>query len=348
MVTTEVLDRASPGHSGPRVRPLSGNATWILKRIALGLLVLLAVSVVVFVASSALPSDPARAILGRGASAEQLATMRTELGLDRPVIVQYLSWLGGLLGGDLGNSYASRQPVISMVGPRLLNSLTLVALVIAIALPLALAFGMITALLRDRLLDRVVLIVSLCITALPEFIIGLGLVFFFSTTVFRIFPAVTITRSGSTSMPDALSLVLPVSTLALAVLPYLYRLTRASTIESLESEYVTMARLKGVLPGRIIRRHVLPNAVIPVIQGAAVMLAWLLGGIVVVEYVFRFPGLGSMLADAVGNRDTTLVQGIVLVFALGVVLINLLADVLTLYLTPRLRTAGRARKGVTR
>lgn len=330
-----------------RGRRISGNTTWLLKRLALGLLVLFAVSVIVFAATTALPSDPARAILGRDASPQQLDALRHQLGLDQPLISQYLSWLGHVATGDLGTSLASGQSVWSMVGPRLTNSLTLVAIVMALALPLALLLGTVTALRRDGLFDRGVFIASLCVTALPEFVVGLGLVFLFATGVFSILPAVTLLDSGDSVLSSPKELVLPVVTLVLAILPYLYRLTRASAIEALESEYVTMARLKGVRSRRLLLLHVLPNAAIPVIQGVALMLTWLLGGIVVVEFVFRFPGLGTLLTDAVSNRDVPLIQGIVLVFAAGVVVFNVAADVLTLFLSPRLRTAGRARRRST-
>lgn len=315
---------------------------WILRRLAFGLVVLFVVSVVVFAATQALPNDPARAILGRDATPETLAALRDQLGLDRSLFAQYTDWLGGILTGDFGTSLATQQPVSDLLGPRLYNSLTLVLIAAVIAIPLALFLGAVTATRRDGLLDRAVLLISLVVTALPEFVIGMLLVIVFSTTLFTFLPAIAAIPPGASPLEYPSEIVLPVAALVLAVLPYLYRLVRGSMIDALESEYVAMARLKG-MPERIVtRRHVLPNALIPVIQGSALMMVWMLSGIVVIEFLFRFPGLGSLLTDAITNRDMPLIQAIVLTFAAAVVLFNLLADILTVYVTPKLRTsAGR-------
>jgi peptide/nickel transport system permease protein len=313
---------------------------WIVRRILIGLLTLLVASILIFAATQALPSDPARAILGRDATPQTLVALRQQLGLDKPLVEQYTSWLGGAVHGDFGESLAARRPVSGLIGDRVVNSLVLLALVALIALPLALLLGMAMAVRRDRGADRIVLLGSLGLTALPEFVIGMGLIILLATTVFQVFPAVSLLAPGESPLADPSKLVLPVLTLVLAVVPYLYRLVRASTIEALESEYVVMARLKGMPEHSVVLRHVLPNALVPVIQASALVLTYLLGSAVVVESLFQFPGLGSDLTGAISHRDLPVMQAYVLVLAAAVVLFNLMADVLTVLVTPRLRTEG--------
>jgi peptide/nickel transport system permease protein len=227
--------------------------------------------------------------------------------------------------------------VSQLLGAAVVSSVSLLVLAAAIAIPLSVLLGAITAVRRDRLFDQTLLLVALGLTALPEFVIGITLVILFSTTVSHVLPAVALFRPGEPAFRHPLQMVLPVATLVLVAVPYLYRLLRASMIDVLESEYVTMARLKG-LPERIVAmRHALPNALIPMIQASGLVLSYLLGGIVTVEYLFHYSGLGSLLVDAITNRDLPMIEGVVLVFAVGVVLFNLTADVLTVYLTPKLR-----------
>jgi peptide/nickel transport system permease protein len=314
---------------------------WILGRIALGGVVVLFVSLLVFLATQALPADPAQAILGRNATPQRLAALRAQLGLGRPLSEQYLSWLGALFRGDFGRSLAANRPVTDLIGTRLVNSLILMGLSALVALPLAILLGVLTAVRRDSRFDRVMLWMSMVLNSLPDFVIGMVLVVGFATTVLTLLPAVAIFPDGTSPFSQPEVLVLPVATLVLSVLPYLYRLSRAAMIDALESDYVQMSRLKG-LPSRVvITRHALPNALVPSIQGSALVLAALLSGTVVVEYVFRYPGLGTALADAVANRDLPVIQGIVLIYAIGTVLFNVVADVLTVLVSPRLRTESR-------
>jgi peptide/nickel transport system permease protein len=322
---------------------LGGAHLWIARRLGFGIIVLWVVSTVVFAATQALPSDAARAILGQSATPSALAALRQQLGLDRPLLAQYGHWLGGVLTGDFGTSLAARQPVTQVIGGRLANSLSLLLCVALIAIPLSLFLGSVTAIRRDRLLDRSMLLVSLVLTALPEFVVGMAAVILFATTVFTVLPAVSLFAPADSPFAHPRAIALPVLTLVLAVVPYLYRQVRASMIDVLESEYIAMARFKGMPERIVMRRHALPNALIPVIQAASLMLTWLLGGVVVIEFLFRYPGLGTALSDAIANRDLPVIQGVVLIFAAGVVLFNLLADVLTVYLTPKLRTAASAR-----
>jgi peptide/nickel transport system permease protein len=218
------------------------------------------------------------------------------------------------------------------------NSLWLLFLTAVISLPLSVFLGTLTAIRRDRLLDRSLLMISLGLTALPEFVVAMTLVILFSTTVLQVLPAVALFPPGESPILHPAEMVLPVLTLVLVVVPYLYRQVRATMIDVLESEYVTMARLKGVPESVVSRRHALPNALIPMVQASALILTYLLGGIVTVEYIFSYPGLGRLLIDAITNRDLPVIESVVLVFASGVVLFNLTADVLTIYLTPKLRT----------
>jgi peptide/nickel transport system permease protein len=300
-------------------------------------------SIVVFVATQALPSDPARAILGRDATEERVAALRRELDLDRPVVTQYVEWAKGLATGDMGNSLATRQPVTDVVGPALRNSLTLMAVSALIALPLAVAIGVLAAMRRDKLLDRTALGVSLVLTALPEFVIAMLLVILFATTVFHLLPAVALIPPHAAPWTRPRELALPVLTLVLAVVPALYRLVRASMVDALDSDYSQMARLKGLPPRRVARSHALPNAAVPTVQASGLMLGYLFSGTVVVEQVFRYPGLGSLLVDAVGNRDLPVIQVVTIIYTAAVVVFSLLTDIITHLISPRARTSGSPR-----
>ncbi|MBU2601782.1 MAG: ABC transporter permease [Actinobacteria bacterium] len=310
----------------------------ILRRTLLGLLTLLLVSGVVFAATQALPSDTARAILGREATPERLAALREQLDLNRPAIVQYGSWLGGVATGDLGDSLVAKQPVTALISGRVKNSAALVLLAALISVPLALLLGSLSGLLRDRGFDTVVSLGSLTLAALPEFVVGILLILLLATQVFHIFPAVTLLDPESSILAQLKMLVLPSLTLVLAVAPYIVRTLRASMIEVLESDYIQMARLKGMSERTVLGRHALPNAIVPAIQVIALNLAWLAGGVVVVEYLFNYPGIGSALMDAVSNRDLPVIQAITLLIAGLYVIFNLVADILTILVSPRLRT----------
>ena len=314
---------------------------WVLKRLGYAVVTLFFVSMLIFFATQTLPGDAAQAILGHSASQERVKVLRHELGLDRPAVVQYGSWLAGIGTGDLGSSLMTGRPVSALIGRRLLNSAILVFLAALISLPLAVAMGAVAGSRRDRPFDHVVVAVTLGLVAVPEFVIGLLLVIVFSTTVLHVLPGVVLIPSGQTPFSNPSQLVLPVATLVLAVFPYLARLIRGSVIDVYGAEYVRMARLKGVPSRVVLRRHVLRNALTPGIQGAALTLAYLVGGIVVIEYLFNYPGLGSALMEAVKSRDLPVIQAIVLIFATAYIVFNLVADLLIVYVTPRLRTAGR-------
>lgn len=317
------------------------SVLWLVRRLGLGVVVLFVVSVIVFFATQALPADPARAILGREATPERLDALRAQLGLDRPVLEQYGDWLAGALRLDFGTSLAADESVGSLLGGPIVNSLVLLLLAGGIAIPVSVLVGGVAAVRRDGLLDRSVLGALLLLTAVPEFVIGLVLVILFSTTVLTVLPAVALIPPGESPLGHVDELVLPVATLVLAVVPYLARLVRSSMIDALASDYVEMARMKGMPERIVMRRHAIPNALVPTVQASAIVLAYLLAGIVVVEFIFRYPGLGTELTEAVDARDVPVIQAVVLIFATGVVLFNVLADVLTVLLTPRLRTGSR-------
>ena len=313
----------------------------IIRRLALGVLTLFLISRVVYAAVVALPGDAATAILGKEATPDRVAALREQLHLNDSVVSQYLQWIGGVLTGSFGTSAATQQPVSTLLSDRVANSLFLVFCASVIAIPLSIAIGVWTAMKRDKPVDHVVSTTTLVLAALPEFVIGIGLILLFATGVFHWFPAVSLLAPGEKAWEDPRVVVLPAATLVLAVTPYISRIMRGSMVEVLESEYVTMARLKGLNERTVIWRHAVPNAIVPAIQVTALQLAWMAGGVVVVEYVFSYPGIGAALVDAVANRDMPVVQTVTMLAAGVYVLLNLLADLATIFVTPRLRTATR-------
>lgn len=311
---------------------------FVAKRLVFGLTTLFVVSLLIFIVTQALPADPASAILGREATPEALAAIRSELGLDRPWYVQYFSWLGGVFSGDFGTSYATRMSVADYLGARVGYSFFLMAVAAVASIPLSIVIGSYAALKRDKRFDTTSSLGTLILAALPEFVVGTLLIVLFATTVFQLLPAVTYLPPGTAPWQDVNGLVLPVLTLVISVSPYVARVMRAAMVEVLESDYVEMARLKGMPERTVLWRHSLPNAIGPTLQVIALNLAFLAGGVIVVERLFNFPGIGSALADAVRTRDMPVVQFLALVIAGVYVLTNLLADVGTVLVTPRLRT----------
>ncbi len=316
------------------------TSPWVLRRLAASVLVLLAVSLVVFVATQALPSDPAATILGRDATPERVAALRDQLNLDRSLPSQYTSWLGGVVRGDLGDSLSRRAPFGDLLWQRVQNSLVLFVIASAISIPLSVMLGILGARRRDGRGDRIGVTASLLASAVPEFVLGVLLTLLLATTVFHLVPAVALVPDGTSvlSKPDVL--VLPVLTLVIAVIPYLNRLVRAAMIDALDSEYVQMARLKGLDEVTIARRHALPNAMVPIVQASSLVMAYLFSGVLVVEFLFRYPGLGTLLSDAIANHDLPVIQAVTLVYAAAIVLLNLSADIATVAFSPRLRSGG--------
>ena len=338
-------DTGGPGAAPARAsrpffqRPFHGISGFILRRLALGLLTLAIVSVIVFAATVALPTDPARALLGRNATPDSLKALRETLHLNRPLIDQYWSFVKGLLTGDPGTSLATETPVIDVIKDAVRNSAFLVAISALFAIPLALTLGVVGALKRDSAFDQSSSLGLLGMAALPEFVSGIGLVLLFGTVVFNWLPPTVLLAPDQGPWTQLKELVLPVITLTLVVVPYIARFMRASMIDVLESEYVEMARLKGLPERVVILRHALPGALVPAIQAIALSLAYLAGGIVVVEYVFNYPGIGAKLVDAVHNKDLPVAQTVTLLIAAVYVIVNIAADVLTLLVSPRVRTS---------
>jgi len=320
-----------------RFRP--GGVGWfIFRRLLLGIVVLILVSVLVFLATQALPGDPARAILGRTATPASLAALRRQLHLDQPVISQYWTWVTGLLHGNLGRSLAAQEPVSTLIGPRLVNSAVLVALAAVVSIPLSIAIGSWAAFRREKVFDVASSNLLLVLAALPEFVVGVLLVILLATTVSHVLPSISLVPPGSHPWDNWSALVLPTLTLVIAVAPYVARIMRASMIEVLESDYVEMARLKGLPERTVLVRHALPNALGPVFQVIALNLAYLAGGIIIVESVFQYTGIGLAIQESVVNHDLPVIQALTMLIAAVYVALNLLADVATIMVTPRLRT----------
>ena len=328
----------SPGRAqSRRLHPLLRYA---MRRLLAGLLLAWVVSVLVFAATQILPGDAATAILGRRATPEAIASIRAELGLDRPLVAQYAHWLGDFLRGDLGDSFAARMPVTELISGRVWNTVVLAGITIVVMLPLSLALGVLAGVRSGKLSDHVITGTSLGAIALPEFVTGTLLAAFLAISLGWL-PPVSIVRPGESPLAQPDVLVLPVVTLLLAGLAYNIRMVRAGVVDVLRSDYVRMARLEGISERRVIWRHVLPNALAPTIQVMALTVLWLVGGVVVVETVFTYPGLGSSLVDAVGVRDLPVVQAIVMYVALLYIAINILADILVVLVIPKLRTGLR-------
>jgi peptide/nickel transport system permease protein len=336
--TPAASPRADPATKG-RPHPI---ARLIWTRIALGLVTLFVVSILIFAATQLLPGNAATAVLGHNASASQVHTLELRLGLNKPAVTQYWDWFSGVLRGHLGTSLANGEPVWTLVGPRLLNSFVLVVVAGVIGAFLGVGLGMFAAVRRDKPADHALSVGALAVTSLPEFVVAIFLVIIFSTVLLHILPGVSPLESTSGALKpwqDPRELVLPVAALVVVIVPYIFRMMRAATIEALESDYVEMARLNGLSPARVLLRHALPNAIAPTIQVIGLNFLYLAGGIVLVEFVFDYPGIGQGLVNAVSDRDIPQIQFIVLVLTAFYVVMNIITDVVALLATPRRRVA---------
>lgn len=326
-----------------------GNVlTIILKRLALGLLTLLIVSVVIFVAVNLLPGDFAEAILGQGATPEAVASIRRDLGLDQPLVTRYFDWLGGALQGDLGSSFAQANfasftgttsgatTVAEQIAPRFGNTMFLAMVTAAIAVPFSIVLGILAALYRNTVFDRATNIFTLSSISSPEFFLAYILILFLAV-LNPIFPSLSNIFDGMPFSERLEKSMLPALTLTLVVTAHMMRMTRAAIINLLASPYIEMARLKGLSPMRVIVKHALPNALAPIINVIALNLAYLITGVVVVEVVFVYPGIGQLFVDSVKIRDIPVVQACCLIFATAFILLNLTADIMSILSNPRLR-----------
>ncbi|PIE07167.1 MAG: ABC transporter permease [Rhodobacterales bacterium] len=316
---------------------MSSLLSLVARRLGLGLVTLLVVSVLIFFAVELLPGDTAQAILGQAATPDTVTALRKELGLDQPAYIRYFEWLGGALTGDLGKSaIPPHEPVISVIGPRFVNTLFLAAYAAVIAVPIAITLGVIVALLRNTVFDRVANVLTLTSISSPEFFLGYILILYLAVKM-PIFPALASLSDDMTLGDLMYRTFLPALTLVLVVTAHMMRMTRAAIINLLASPYIEMARLKGVPPWRVIVKHALPNAWAPIINVVALNLAYLVTGVVLVEVVFVYPGIGQLLVDAVAKRNFPVVQAVSLIFAATFILLNLAADVGAIITNPRLR-----------
>lgn len=308
----------------------------IAGRIALSAALLLAASLLIFVGVEALPGDFASTYLGQSATPQAVANIRERLGLDQPIMARYLAWLAGLLHGDFGESWASGQSVGIQIADRLGNSLLLAGLAAAVAVPLSIMLGMVAVLYRNGIVDRAINVLSLAAISLPEFFVGYLLILLFAVKLgVASFPSVVYEGMSLGERLDVL--VLPAATLVLVVVAHMMRMTRAAILSVMASPYMETAELKGIGPFRAILRHAAPNAIAPIINVVALNLAYLVVGVVVVEVVFVYPGMGQYMVDAVQVRDMPVVQACGIIFAAVYVFLNMAADILGILANPRLR-----------
>ncbi|MFS2327831.1 MULTISPECIES: ABC transporter permease [Brucella] len=308
----------------------------ILKRVGLGLLTLFLVSALIFAGTQILPGDVASAILGQNATPEALATLRESLGLNQPLLARYFSWLAGFVTGDLGTSLANQQPVAELLWPRFWNTMALAAFAAVISVPIAILLGLITAVKRGGIFDRIVNIVALAFVSLPEYFLGLLLILFLSIR-FNLLPSLADTYEGMTVLEWMQATALPALTLVLVTVAQMMRMTRTAVLSVMDQAYVETAYLKGLRTKRVVTKHALPNAAAPIVNVVAFNIAYLITGVVLVEAVFNYNGLGRFMVDAVSKRDLPLVQAAALVFGAAYVILNIIADVAAIALNPRLR-----------
>ncbi|MFC0268900.1 ABC transporter permease [Kushneria aurantia] len=311
-------------------------AVLVLSRLASSLVTLFLVSLVIFAITALLPGDTAQQILGQFATPEQVAALRVQLGLDHPALIRYWHWLSGFVTGDLGQSASNGVPVAQLLAARLPNSLILAAVTTAISVPLALVMGMVAAMRRGGTTDRVLNLVTLSMVALPEFLVATLAVLLFAVKLGWL-PALSYVANVE-SFTDFLKIyTMPVLTLCFVLVAQMARMTRAALIDQLDSAYVEMARLKGVPPMRRVLRHALPNAVGPIANAVALSLSYLIGGVIIVETIFNYPGIAGLMVDAVSNRDLALVQACAMLFCGAYLLLVMLADLCAILSNPRLR-----------
>lgn len=308
----------------------------LVSRLLLGLLTLVAVSVLIFAATEILPGDVASAVLGQGATPETLAAFRAELGLDRPAYLRYLDWAGGVLQGDLGKSLTNKRDILKTLGPRFENTLFLAGFAAVIAVPLSVGLGILAAINEGKWIDKVSNIVSLAFISVPEFFIAYVLILIFAVKL-AWFPSLATVYASMSFGQSLYVAALPAVTLTMLVAAHMLRMTRSSVLSIMSQPYIEMAFLKGLPRSRVIVHHALPNAAAPIIAVIALNLAYLIVGVVVIEVVFVYPGVGQYMVDGVSKRDLPVVQACGLVFASAFIILNTLADILSILVNPRLR-----------
>ena len=315
----------------------------VMQRLALGFLTLFLVSLIIFLSLDFLPGDFGEALLGQSAREDTVAAFRKELGLDRPIMIRYFDWVGGVLTGDLGTSFSGRnasgidrsRTVVDLVAPRLSNTLFLALTAAIIAVPLSLFLGITSALYRGSFYDRTINVTTLTTISFPEFFVGYILILILAT-LYPVFPSLANIEEGAPFFDRLYKITLPAMTLTLVIVAHMMRMTRAAIINLLASPYIEMARLKGASASEVILRHALPNAWAPIATVIAFNLAYLVVGVVVVEVVFVYPGIGQLMVDSVTVRDVPVVQACALIFAATYIILNLIADIIGIITNPRI------------
>jgi peptide/nickel transport system permease protein len=311
--------------------------TLIVRRIGIAVLTLLLVSIVVFSITALLPGDAAQAALGQSATPEMIAALRAQLGLDQPAHLRYLHWLTGLLSGNPGQSLANNVPVRELIALRLPKSLLLAGVAAAVSVPIALSIGILSAMYRDSRLDRALNLITLSMVAVPEFLVATVAVLIFAVRLHWL-AALSYAPDNPGIGQFLRAYALPVMTLCFVIVAQMARMTRAAVIDQVDRSYVEMAILKGASPARVVLAHALPNAVGPIANAVALSLSYLLGGAIIVETIFNYPGIASLMVDAVTNRDMPLLQACAMIFCCAYLALVLLADVVAIASNPRLRT----------
>ncbi|TPI29692.1 ABC transporter permease [Mesorhizobium sp. B3-1-9] len=308
----------------------------VAQRVLLGLVLLLAVSVLIFAGTQILPGDVAQAILGQSATPEALANLREQLGLNDPAWLRYVHWLWGILHGDFGTAQSSGLDIATSISTRLKNTLFLAACAAIVAVPLAIVLGLIAVRYRNGFVDKLISGLALASTSFPEFFIGYVLIYFFAVK-WQIFPSISTVDDSTPFLERLQAVVLPATALTLVVLAHMMRMTRAAILNVMQSAYIETAELKGLKAFDIIRKHAFPNAIAPVVNVVMLNLAYLIVGVVVVEVIFVYPGMGQYLVDHVAKRDVPVVQAVGLIFAAVYITLNIVADIAAIVANPRLR-----------
>jgi peptide/nickel transport system permease protein len=302
----------------------------------IAIITLLIVSFAVFFATSMLPGDTASILLGQAATPEAVAGLRKAMHLDEPAILRFMGWLLGLMKGDLGTSYANNMPVAKLIGSRLVATLELAAITTVVSVPLALLLGITSAMLRGSYYDRLVTIISIGVISVPEFMVATLAVLLFAVYL-RWLPALSSINAAHTFFDLLKIYAMPVITLTFVISAQMIRMTRAALIETLKTPYVEMALLKGASRSRMVFRHALPNALGPIVNAIALSLSYLVGGVIIVETIFNYPGIAKLMVDAVSTRDLPLIQSCAMIFCLGYLLLITAADIIAILSNPRLR-----------
>lgn len=315
---------------------MNSVAVLLIRRVGSAMLILLLVSLVVFTITNMLPSDAAQIMLGQSATPELVAALRAELGLDQPAHLRYLHWLGGLFTGNLGQSLANNMAVSELIASRLPKSLVLAGSTAAVSVPLAMLIGILSAMYAGSRLDRTLNVVTLAMVAMPEFLVATMAVLLFAVKLHWL-SALSYAPPGATLGEFLYAYAMPVMTLCLVIVAQMSRMTRAAVIDQLNQPYIEMAHLKGASPARVVLRHALPNAVGPIANAVALSLSHLLGGVIIVEVIFNYHGIASLMVDSVTNRDMPLLQACVMIFCFAYLVLVLIADLCAILSNPKLR-----------